>query len=162
MLREEDILQADLWYAYFNLAASMQRVFGSRKQSLGKTIFHHGAICTYSVPKGPNVACYKEKASQPYRQTNLKFTYLLCLRALKNAAGYLAQHALAPTTLKPFVQEADRVLRFDENREMFSSLEVLDQFKTRFRNVSRIMDCVGCEKCRLWGKLQIMGMSICA
>lgn len=28
----------------------------------------------------------------------------------------------------------------------------------RFRNISRIMDCVGCEKCRLWGKLQILGV----
>jgi hypothetical protein len=32
-----------------------------------------------------------------------------------------------------------------------------DQFKTHFRNVSRIMDCVGCDKCRLWGKLQVSG-----
>lgn len=23
---------------------------------------------------------------------------------------------------------------------------------------SAIMDCVGCEKCRLWGKLQILGL----
>jgi hypothetical protein len=28
----------------------------------------------------------------------------------------------------------------------------------RFRNISRIMDCVGCEKCRLWGKLQTLGI----
>lgn len=27
----------------------------------------------------------------------------------------------------------------------------------RFRNISRIMDCVTCEKCRVWGKLQILG-----
>lgn len=24
-----------------------------------------------------------------------------------------------------------------------------------FRNISQIMDCVGCDKCRLWGKLQV-------
>jgi hypothetical protein len=28
----------------------------------------------------------------------------------------------------------------------------------RFRNISRIMDCVTCEKCRVWGKLQILGI----
>jgi hypothetical protein len=28
----------------------------------------------------------------------------------------------------------------------------------RYRNISRIMDCVGCEKCRLWGKLQFLGL----
>merc|ERR1711939_404749 len=32
------------------------------------------------------------------------------------------------------------------------------EFQDRFRNISRIMDCVGCEKCRLWGKLQILGI----
>jgi len=28
----------------------------------------------------------------------------------------------------------------------------------RFNNISSIMDCVSCEKCRLWGKLQILGI----
>jgi hypothetical protein len=32
-----------------------------------------------------------------------------------------------------------------------------EDFRNRFRNVSRIMDCVGCDKCRLWGKLQTNG-----
>ena len=32
------------------------------------------------------------------------------------------------------------------------------QFQGRFRNISRIMDCVGCEKCKLWGKLQVLGI----
>ncbi|TYZ66671.1 hypothetical protein PybrP1_000578 [[Pythium] brassicae (nom. inval.)] len=36
------------------------------------------------------------------------------------------------------------------------ALEV--QFRARFQNVSRIMDCVTCEKCRLWGKIQTMGL----
>jgi len=32
-----------------------------------------------------------------------------------------------------------------------------EDFRNRFRNVSRMMDCVGCDKCRLWGKLQTVG-----
>ena len=35
--------------------------------------------------------------------------------------------------------------------------ELRDEFMTKFRNISRIMDCVTCEKCRVWGKLQILG-----
>lgn len=31
-------------------------------------------------------------------------------------------------------------------------------FRDKYRNISRIMDCVGCEKCRLWGKLQFLGL----
>lgn len=34
-----------------------------------------------------------------------------------------------------------------------------EEFKDRFRNVSRIMDCVGCDKCRLWGKIQVTGVA---
>jgi len=33
-----------------------------------------------------------------------------------------------------------------------------DEFRGKFRNISRIMDCVGCEKCRMWGKLQFLGL----
>ncbi|KAJ1455780.1 endoplasmic reticulum Oxidoreductin 1-domain-containing protein [Pelagophyceae sp. CCMP2097] len=36
--------------------------------------------------------------------------------------------------------------------------ELRAQFVQRFRNVSLIMDCVTCERCRLWGKLQILGL----
>lgn len=32
------------------------------------------------------------------------------------------------------------------------------EFREKFLNISRIMDCVGCDKCRLWGKLQTQGM----
>lgn len=35
---------------------------------------------------------------------------------------------------------------------------IRSQLKAAFRNISRIMDCVGCEKCRLHGKLQILGL----
>ncbi|CAG8777178.1 440_t:CDS:2, partial [Dentiscutata heterogama] len=49
---------------------------------------------------------------------------------------------------------------FDEKQMFVSSQSSLlkEEFKARFRNVSKIMDCVGCDKCRLWGKLQISGI----
>ena len=28
----------------------------------------------------------------------------------------------------------------------------------KFRNITKIMDCVGCDKCRLWGKVQTMAL----
>ncbi|TPP39747.1 putative endoplasmic reticulum oxidoreductin 1 (ERO1) [Fasciola gigantica] len=51
---------------------------------------------------------------------------------------------------------------FDE-RQLFAGnsqeTKVLKQrFREHFRNISRIMDCVGCKKCRLWGKIQTQGM----
>lgn len=29
-----------------------------------------------------------------------------------------------------------------------------EEFQLKFRNITKIMDCVGCDKCRLWGKVQ--------
>lgn len=46
---------------------------------------------------------------------------------------------------------------FDENL-MFNgtaAAQLKADFREKFRNISKIMDCVGCEKCRLWGKLQV-------
>mmetsp|Transcript_11332 Transcript_11332/g.42475 ORF Transcript_11332/g.42475 Transcript_11332/m.42475 type:complete len:480 (-) Transcript_11332:93-1532(-) len=37
---------------------------------------------------------------------------------------------------------------------------VLDQMRSHFRNVSMLMDCVGCEKCKMWAKLQMLGLSV--
>ena len=30
-----------------------------------------------------------------------------------------------------------------------------EAFRAKFRNITLIMDCVSCDKCRLWGKLQV-------
>lgn len=30
------------------------------------------------------------------------------------------------------------------------------QFRQKFSNISSIMDCVGCTKCRLWGKVCVL------
>jgi ERO1-like protein alpha len=51
-------------------------------------------------------------------------------------------------------------LPFDE-QQLFvdpASWRLKDEIKNKFYNISRIIDCVGCEKCRLHGKLQITGL----
>jgi hypothetical protein len=47
---------------------------------------------------------------------------------------------------------------FDE-RSLFrgntrETLRLREQFQLKFRNITKIMDCVGCDKCKLWGKVQ--------
>lgn len=48
---------------------------------------------------------------------------------------------------------------FDETTMFQDSVAngLKEDFRNRFRNVSRVMDCIGCDKCRLWGKLQTAG-----
>ena len=38
------------------------------------------------------------------------------------------------------------------------ALLLKQSFREHFQNISRILDCVGCERCRLWGKIQIIGL----
>uniref|UniRef100_A0A8C5L5B6 ERO1-like protein alpha n=1 Tax=Jaculus jaculus TaxID=51337 RepID=A0A8C5L5B6_JACJA len=53
-------------------------------------------------------------------------------------------------------------LHFDENSffagDKKEAYKLKEDFRLHFRNISRIMDCVGCFKCRLWGKLQTQGL----
>ncbi len=46
-----------------------------------------------------------------------------------------------------------------ENIKKFLRSHKLDQIKMRFRNISSIIDCVSCQKCKLHGKLQIYGLA---
>ena len=45
---------------------------------------------------------------------------------------------------------------FDESK-LFQgeASELKEEFRLKFLNISRIMDCVGCDKCKLWGKVQV-------
>ena len=38
------------------------------------------------------------------------------------------------------------------------SSQLRESFQQRFQNITRIMDCVTCDRCRVWGKLQILGL----
>lgn len=120
---------------------------------------------------GPNLQCYEERlASNPDRISNLYFNYALVLRAVTKLRTYLKNYTFCSgdprqdaVTKQKVLQLADRAASggpiFDESL-MFQDPSVGDlkeDFRNRFRNVSRLMDCVGCDKCRLWGKLQTVG-----
>uniref|UniRef100_A0A8C5TBD4 ERO1-like protein alpha n=1 Tax=Malurus cyaneus samueli TaxID=2593467 RepID=A0A8C5TBD4_9PASS len=53
-------------------------------------------------------------------------------------------------------------LHFDENSffagNKKEAAKLKEEFRLHFKNISKIMDCVGCFKCRLWGKLQTQGL----
>ncbi|GAA5907739.1 hypothetical protein JCM5296_007457 [Sporobolomyces johnsonii] len=117
----------------------------------------------------PNLDCFITRIGQhPERLENMYFTYVLLLRALSRSGPQLLR-TLEDTASEPGTIEALRELvevangcpsTFDET-SMFSGAEaeiLKTEFKEHFRNVSRIMDCVGCDKCRLWGKMQITGL----
>jgi ERO1-like protein alpha len=63
----------------------------------------------------------------------------LCEECLKTEISYTYQ-----------CQDVDKFWDFNPNK--------LDQLKMKFRNISSIIDCVSCQKCKLHGKLQIYGL----
>uniref|UniRef100_A0A3Q3JCM1 Endoplasmic reticulum oxidoreductase beta n=1 Tax=Monopterus albus TaxID=43700 RepID=A0A3Q3JCM1_MONAL len=109
------------------------------------------------------------------RLKNLYFLYLIELRALYKVAPYFerafinlytgnAQEdgATKDLLLHVFNEIKAFPMHFDE-KSMFAgdkmeAKTLKEEFRLHFKNISRIMDCVGCSKCRLWGKLQTQGL----
>uniref|UniRef100_A0A1I7ZWD6 Endoplasmic oxidoreductin-1 n=1 Tax=Steinernema glaseri TaxID=37863 RepID=A0A1I7ZWD6_9BILA len=112
-------------------------------------------------------------AEGPERLKNVYFVYLLELRALMKAAPYLQKELFftgneeEDRETRQLVEDLMEIIKtyphqFDET-EMFTGVEshareLREEFRQHFVNISRIMDCVECDKCRLWGKLQTHGM----
>ncbi|XP_051178508.1 endoplasmic reticulum oxidoreductin-2 isoform X1 [Lolium perenne] len=110
----------------------------------------------------------------PERVQNLYFTYLFVLRAVTKAADYLEQaeyntgnpvedlktQSLVKQLLYNEKLRSACPLPFDEAKlwQGENGPELKQEIQKQFRNISAIMDCVGCEKCRLWGKLQVLGL----
>jgi ERO1-like protein beta len=120
---------------------------------------------------GPNLQCYKDRLHRfADRVSNLYFNYALVLRAVTKLGPHLKDYTFCSgdpvqdRNTKAKVQALTSMARtvpqiFDESL-MFVNGEgpsLKEDFRNRFRNVSRIMDCVGCDKCRLWGKVQTAG-----
>ena len=121
----------------------------------------------------PNVACYEARLhGHPDRISNLYFNYALVTRAVAKLGPYLqdpgyvfcqgdaAQDEDTRARLRAVTDAAASVPQIFDESLMFKNGEgpsLKEDFRNRFRNVSRLMDCVGCDKCRLWGKLQTAG-----
>ncbi|KAJ6015360.1 Endoplasmic reticulum oxidoreductin-1 [Penicillium herquei] len=119
----------------------------------------------------PNMQCYKDRLhGHPERISNMYFNYALVSRAVAKLRKHLQNYTFCTSdpvqdfdTKQRLNQLTDILARppriFDEEA-MFqdpSAHGLKEDFRNRFRNVSRLMDCVGCDKCRLWGKLQVNG-----
>uniref|UniRef100_A0A671QKR5 ERO1-like protein alpha n=1 Tax=Sinocyclocheilus anshuiensis TaxID=1608454 RepID=A0A671QKR5_9TELE len=111
----------------------------------------------------------------PNRLRNLYFLYLIELRALAKILPYFERPAFHLYTGQPTEDNEKKKsllellhiaksfpLHFDETA-LFAgnkkeAMKLKEDFKLTFKNISRVMDCVECFKCRLWGKLQTQGL----
>lgn len=129
---------------------------------------------------GPNVNEFNTRFSSastdgegPRRLKNLYFLYLLEMRAIHKASSFLRKAPFYTSNPEDTFETAEAINGFLETVGEFPShfnegqmfvgtcqetLRLKEEFRLHFLNISTIMDCVGCEKCRLWGKLQTQGL----
>ncbi|GJN75907.1 endoplasmic oxidoreductin-1 [Purpureocillium lilacinum] len=121
----------------------------------------------------PNVACYVNRfEGHADRVSNLYFNYALVTRAVAKLGPYLRDSKYTFCTGDPAEDQATRAKVLEVAQRAASVPQIFDEslmfvngegpslkedFRNRFRNISRLMDCVGCDKCRLWGKIQTNG-----
>uniref|UniRef100_A0A3Q1C4D2 ERO1-like protein alpha n=1 Tax=Amphiprion ocellaris TaxID=80972 RepID=A0A3Q1C4D2_AMPOC len=111
----------------------------------------------------------------PKRLRNLYFLYLIELRALAKALPFFQQPSFKLYTGRPEEDQNHKQLLLDllqlarsfplhfDETSLFAgnkkeAAKLKEDIRLAFLNISRIMDCVGCFKCRLWGKLQTQGL----
>lgn len=122
----------------------------------------------------PNRECFMSRVGRyPERLNNLFFNYAVVSRAvakLRNYIGDLVFVSDDPAADKIIRRQMFRLTElaapegntrglFNE-KVVFASPEgraLKDEFRTRVKNVNALMSCVGCDRCRLWGKLQTAG-----
>ncbi|XP_014897300.1 ERO1-like protein alpha [Poecilia latipinna] len=111
----------------------------------------------------------------PKRLRNLYFLYLIELRALAKVLPFFSQPSFQLYTGRPEEDQKYKELlleilnlaksfplHFDET-SLFAgdekeAAQLKEDIRLAFLNISRIMDCVGCFKCRVWGKVQTQGL----
>ncbi|CAJ1350162.1 unnamed protein product [Effrenium voratum] len=123
---------------------------------------------------------YHDVGEHPERAKNLHFSFVVLLRAVRKAAPFLNTYAFntgdeqedAKTKMlmarlldsrllslcSPLFEAFDetRLFRSNWNPEQRSQLK--RQFKSVFRNVTELVDCVQCQRCRLHAKLFSLGL----
>ncbi|KAG1676511.1 hypothetical protein FOA52_000054 [Chlamydomonas sp. UWO 241] len=128
---------------------------------------------------GPNLTEFERRLGTPDvkdRVENLYFSFLFVLRAVLKAAPLLERFdysvgdpghdSAAGELVRALVRlpgglPAACPMPFDEAR-LWRGEEgeaIKAQLQAAFRNITTLMDCVGCEKCKLWGKLQTLGIA---
>ncbi|CDR41308.1 CYFA0S07e00540g1_1 [Cyberlindnera fabianii] len=116
----------------------------------------------------PNLELFNFKVGDhPERVANIYFNYALISRAILKLEPYLPeitfnQHNSAnnqqiKSEIKQILHELPHDLDVFNENLVFQDHGIRDDFKAKFKNVTKLMDCVTCDRCRLWGKIQSMG-----
>jgi len=157
------------------ISCSEKRVFFKLISGLHTSINSNVCYDWLNVKTGvwaPNLDCFIWKIGKfPDRIENIYLNYAIYIRAISKISNYLNNYHYCngneeedlkvPKLIKKVTSITNQYPPTFDESQFFNSPETKDlinDIRFQFRNVSRIMDCVSCEKCRLWGKIQITGL----
>jgi ERO1-like protein alpha len=123
-----------------------------------------------------NIKMFNERfANHPDRVENLFFLFSLLVKAFQRLENIIRNYDM--NTGNEFEDlNSSRIIEmiYDSNEmkqlsiicnensyylNKFLNFNKIDQLVRKFRNISSIVDCVSCQKCKLHGKLQIYGLA---
>ncbi|KAI3637911.1 hypothetical protein MIR68_004560 [Amoeboaphelidium protococcarum] len=121
----------------------------------------------------PNKACFMDRVgNHEDRVNNLYYLQAILLQALYKMKATLQNYQFCGSDIHEEVRTMailDKIQSVVMNKGPFIDQSALfrkegqfkdlkEEFRQHFINISLIMNCVGCERCRLWGKVQTTGI----
>ena len=119
---------------------------------------------------GPNENCFMNRVgNHPERISNLYFNYAMVARSISKLRNYIDDLYFCREDVTSDNSTRKQLLllaRASDGRHIFNETlafatpeakALKDEFRKRVKKVSALMNCVGCDRCRLWGKVQVAG-----
>ncbi|KAK6463026.1 putative endoplasmic oxidoreductin 1 precursor [Scheffersomyces coipomensis] len=147
-----EYLDAETGEFYPNLKVFMERV-GSFNERLSNIYFNY-AIISQSIVKLAEILPLNQFIQSGYDDISpTQKEHFLHSKETESENKDIYNDLL----LEDIIPALNQHQLFDTST-LFSEDPLLkDEFRARFKNISAIMDCVGCDRCRMWGKIQIIG-----
>lgn len=144
---------------------SFYRIISGLHASIG-THLSYDHLNTETGEWGPDLDLFMIRVGNyPDRVSNIYFNYAIVAKALWKIKPYLKEldfcndydNDVKSKILNIVSQLDSKIFNEDVMFKGEVNSHLKDDFRRRFKNVTKIMDCVHCDRCKLWGKVQTTG-----
>lgn len=115
-----------------------------------------------------NFGMFHERVGKfPERVQNMYLTYIILLRAVSKMKQKMEnvqfgvhdeEDSRVKAQMRQFFKSLPKAPKNFDSTLFAINPGQADHLKATFRNMAKLMDCVSCERCRLWGKVQVYGV----
>ncbi|ODV63230.1 ER oxidoreductin [Ascoidea rubescens DSM 1968] len=118
----------------------------------------------------PNLQLFMQRVGYfPDRLSNIYFNYALIVKSILKLSKFSDHLNICNSkVIQDKINKIADLLTNNSSIDIFheqllfledsyESIYLKQEFKSKFRNITEIMDCVGCERCKMWGKIQTLG-----